>query len=209
MFETNVLLVSTLILQTKELFMGKNWDASDEAAKKLNLEDFGTPEQISDIAFMERQPKTYDETRKIMFGFINVYISSRSGLIATISKKSIKKILSGKNISESFDFKAHLMAAGNLDKLYNNAIEPWSFAFNPEKNNENLTSVRRLYSIMNYNKKLVVVKITVKEMKNSRDGNRIYSIKALDLYMDKKIEDVGILARGSSQNPPISPGTSS
>jgi hypothetical protein len=34
---------------------------------------------------------------------------------------------------------------------------------------------------MEYKNQIIVVKITVKEMKNPIDGNRIYAIKALDV----------------------------
>jgi len=83
----------------------------------------------------------------------------------------------------SYDLKAHLLAAGNIDKLYINAIEPWDFEMNPNKNNDNLVSIHRLFAPMEYEKKIVVVKITVKEMKNPNDRNRIYTIKALDVFL--------------------------
>ena len=36
---------------------------------------------------------------------------------------------------------------------------------------------------MEYNNRITIVKITVKEMKNSKDGNRIYAIKVMDLFL--------------------------
>jgi hypothetical protein len=109
---------------------------------------------------------------------------SRSGLYATISRKSIEKILSGTSVEDSHNYKAHILAAGNIKQLYTNAIEPWDFEMNSDKNNDGLVSVRRLFAPMEYENQIVVVKITVKENKNPHDGNRIYTIKTLDVFLD-------------------------
>jgi hypothetical protein len=40
---------------------------------------------------------------------------------------------------------------------------------------------------MYFNDRIVPVKITVKEMKNLKDGNRIYTLRAIDIDLDKNI----------------------
>jgi len=168
----------------KEIKVKKEpWDSSDEKAKKLQIKDFGHISQVRITASMERKCETYAHAREILSSLVGHPLTSRSGLQAVISKKSIKKILSTRSIDDSHDFKAHLLAAGNLDKLFLNAIEPWSFQMNPDKNNDSLASVHRLYAPMEYKEQIVIVKITVKEMKNPKDGNRIYAIKALDVFL--------------------------
>jgi hypothetical protein len=161
------------------------WDISDDLARTLQSADFGFSDQVRVMAHMDRQPKTYDQAREVLFSLVDHPMVSRSGLHATLSKNSIEEILSGTSKNASYDLKAHLLAAGNIDKLYINAIEPWDFEMNPNKNNNNLVSIRRLFAPMEYEKQIVVVKITVKEMKNFNDGNRIYTIKALDVFLDK------------------------
>jgi len=159
------------------------WDSSDDLARTLQSADFGLPDQVRVMAHMDRQPKTYDQAREILFSLAGHPMVSRSGLHATLSKNSIEEILSGTSKDASYDLKAHLLAAGNIDKLYINAIEPWDFEMNPNKNNNNLVSVHRLFAPMEYEKQIVIVKITVKEMKNPNDGNRIYTIKTLDVFL--------------------------
>jgi len=159
------------------------WYSSDEKAKVLQIEDFGHIGQVRIMATMERKCKTYARAREILSSLVGHPLTSRSGLQAVISRNSIDKILSSKSVNDSYESKAHLLAAGNLDKLYTNAIEPWSFQMNPNKNNDGLVSVHRLYAPMEYKEQIVVVKITVKEMKNPKDGNRIYDIKALDVFL--------------------------
>ena len=165
------------------------WDSSDKAAERLRVSDFGSVYQVSDMSRMNRFPKTYNEARKAMATFANYPLMSKSGLSATLSKKSIEKILSTKAVDGSHEFKAHLIAAGNLDKLFSTAIEPWPFEHNPNKNNDGIVAIHRLYAPMEYDRKIAIVKITVKEMKNPKDGNRIYTIKTLDADLDKKTGD--------------------
>jgi hypothetical protein len=41
---------------------------------------------------------------------------------------------------------------------------------------------------MLYNGRIVPIKLTVKETKNRNEGNRLYSLKAIDVDIDKKTE---------------------
>jgi len=185
------------MLKKREFIPGAYpWDSSDDLARTLKTEDFGPIEKVRDMAYMPRQPESYAHARKILTSLIGHTLVSNSGLQATLSKNSIDEILSGTSKDASYNLKAHLLAAGNIDKLYIHAIEPWNFEMNPNKNNSNLLSVHRLFAPMEYEEQIVVVKITVKEMKNPKDGNRIYTIKALDVLLNKKIEDASTLARG-------------
>ena len=159
------------------------WDSSDELARTLRAEDFGLPDQVRIIAHMNRQSETYAQALEILSSMVGHPMVSRSGLRAAISRKSIKKILSGTSVEDSHNYKAHILAAGNIDQLYTNAIQPWNFEMNPDKNNDGLVNVHRLFAPMEYEGIVNVVKITVKEMKNPNDGNRIYTIKTLDVFL--------------------------
>jgi hypothetical protein len=166
----------------RPLVAGKEkWDSSDEKAKELTIEMFGTPEEVREMAKPIRTARNYDDVKKILFALLDQPMESKSGLIGTISKNSIKEMLSGRAEKESFAFEAHLQAAANVDKLFSYAIEPWEFELHPEKHNENLKAIHRLYSPMEYQGRIVPVKITVKEMLNQHEGKRIYSIKAIDV----------------------------
>jgi cobalamin biosynthesis protein CobT len=163
---------------------GKN--DSTEHAFKLTLELFGTPEEVREIAKIDREAHTYEEARLALKEVVNKPLTSRSGLQATISNKTVDKILSGKAVDQSFDREAHFLAAANLEKLFSNAMEPFNFDKDTEKNNEHLKAIRRLYAPMAFNGRIVPVKFTVKEMDNERDGTRIYSLEAIDVDLDKK-----------------------
>ncbi|GHT64543.1 hypothetical protein FACS1894110_04410 [Spirochaetia bacterium] len=155
------------------------YDSSTEKAKGLTANDFGMDE-LEAIAKPVREAHTFAEARKILEGMVGRPMTSRSCLIAVLSNNSIKKILSGPAVADSVSRGAHLMAAANLDKLFANAIEPWPFELNPDKKNENVKDVHRLYAPLAYDEKIIPVKITVKEMKSETEGARIYSIEAID-----------------------------
>jgi hypothetical protein len=166
----------------------EHWSSSNEKAKELTLSMFGSPEEVREKAKMPRMANTFTEAREILNSLIGNPLESASGLIATISKNSSKEILSGKAVDNSFERKAHVLAAANVDKLFSNAVEPWIFELNPEKSNNGVKAIRRLYAPMFYNGRIVPVKLTVKEIKNRNEGNRLYSLKAIDVDIDKKIE---------------------
>jgi hypothetical protein len=154
--------------------------SSTEKAKTLIATDFGTPDEVKEKARPIRSAHTFNEARGILEDMVNRPMTSRNNLVAVLSNNSIKKILSGPAVADSMCRDAHLLAALNLNKLFSNAIEPWRFELNPAKNNDNIAEIHRLYAPLRFNDKVITVKITVKEMKSKREGNRIYSIEAID-----------------------------
>jgi hypothetical protein len=161
------------------------WDSSTEKAKELKIEDFGTLEDVREMARMPIVANSFAEARKFLESIVDKPLTSRSGLSATLSKKSIKEILNGESVGKSADLKAHLKAAANLEKLYSNAIEKWEFEINPGKNNEGLKDRKYLYAPMEYDRRILPVKITVKEYKDTAKGKRLYSIEAIDAVIKK------------------------
>jgi hypothetical protein len=117
-------------------------------------------------------------------GIVIIYDYLQSGLYATISKKSIKEILSGETVGKSFNLKAHLKAAANIEKLYSNAIEKWEFELDPHKNNDSLEDRKYLYSPMEYDGRIVPVKLTVMKYKDIKAKKRLYSIQAINVDLE-------------------------
>jgi len=72
------------------------WDSSTKKAKSLKISDFGTPDEVRSMAKMSLTAASFIEARTILLSFVDKPMISKSGLYATISKKSIKEILSGK-----------------------------------------------------------------------------------------------------------------
>jgi hypothetical protein len=155
------------------------WGSSSEKARELTANYFGADE-IKAMAKPVREAHSFDEARGILQGMVNLPMTSRTHLVAVLSNRSIKKILSGPAVADSVSTDAHLLAAATLDRLVANAIEPWAFELNPAKSNDNIKDVHRLYAPLEYQGRIIPVKITVKEMKSKLEGKRIYSIEAID-----------------------------
>ncbi|MDR3130294.1 MAG: hypothetical protein LBU18_01980 [Treponema sp.] len=86
------------------------WDSSGRKAADLKISDFGTPDEVREMAKMSKTAASFAQAREILEDIVDKPLISRSGLSATLSKKSIKEILSGEATGRSFDLKAHLKA---------------------------------------------------------------------------------------------------
>jgi len=162
--------------------MIEQWDKSREKAHELRLELWGAPEEVMAKSVPIRQA----DNRQAAMDFLkeiapNSPFTSRSGLSARLAKRSLGKIVSNAAVTASFCPEAHYLAAANIDKLYSNAIEPWEFELNPNKENTGLKARRYLYAPMAYSGKIAVVKITVKEYVDAELQNKLYSIEAVDV----------------------------
>jgi hypothetical protein len=162
--------------------MTEPWDASREKARQLRLDQWGTPEEVKAMAAPMRLASDRREATAILKEIVEYSpFTSRSGLSARLSNRSIGKIVSHAAIASSFCPEAHYLSAANIDKLYSNAIEPWAFELNPGKDNAGLKARRYLYAPMEYGGKIAVVKITVKEYADDDLENKLYSIEAVDV----------------------------
>jgi len=163
------------------------WDSSSEKAKTLKIDDFGTPEEVRVMAEMPRTATTKKEATAILKKIRSTgSLASKSGVMVSLSGKSIEKVVNDPAIHQSFSTMAHWQAAANVDKLFANAIEPWMYELNPDKNNENLKDRRYFYAPMEYDGCIVPVKITVKEYKQEGMNKRLYSVEAIDMNLWEK-----------------------
>jgi hypothetical protein len=162
--------------------MIERWDRSREKAQELRIEQWGTLEEVKEIAAPLRQASSRRAAMEHLKEIAQTNLfTSRSGLPARLSKRSLGKIVSHAAVVSSFCPKAHYLAAANIDKLYSNAIEPWKFELNPNKDNTGLKARRYLFAPMEYNGKIAVVKITVKEYEGADLQNNLYSIEAVNV----------------------------
>jgi hypothetical protein len=162
--------------------MPEPWNTSREKARELRLEQWGTIEEVKAMAAPVRRASNRREAMEYLKKIaVNSPFISRSGLSARLSNRSLGKIVSNAAVVSSFCPEAHYLAAVNIDKFFSNAIEPWLFELNPGKENYRLKARRYLYAPMEYDGKIAVVKITVKEYDNVQ--NKLYSIEAVDVDM--------------------------
>jgi hypothetical protein len=176
------------------------WDSSTAKAQELKAENWGTPEEIAEMAKMPYEADSFEQAKDYLIPLINKPLANKTGLNGIITRNSMKEILSGNTTDKSFNIKAHLKAAANIDKLFSNAIEKWKFELNPNKNNENLEDRKYLYSPMEFGGKIVPVKIALMIYKDRTAKKRIYAIEAIDVELGQKNRDVGNLAPGVTKS---------
>jgi len=165
----------------------KPWDSSTEKAKTLKIEDFGKPEEVREMAKPIRTAQNrYEATQILKEIAAKGPLTNKNGLTVTLSSDSRGKIVSSKALNTSYGQKAHFLAVANLDKLFFNSIEPWEYELNPNKNNDDLKARRYLYAPLEFDNKIIPVKITVKEYKDESLGKRLYSIEAIDVEIKAK-----------------------
>jgi hypothetical protein len=162
------------------------WDSSTERAKTLTVEDFGAPDLVEKMA----KPVRFVWDRRAAIDILKEIIrtapvlTSKSGTKARISSKSAGKLVSSDAVQASIDEKAHFLAVANVDRLFVNAIEPWKFELNPNKNNQGLKERMYLYAPLVYNGKLIPVKFTVKSYENNDLLDKLYSIEVINVNLE-------------------------
>ena len=160
--------------------MAEAWDKSREKAKELRIENWGSLDEVIIMA----EPIRQASSRHTAMNYLREISEhspfiSRSGLTARLSRRSLGKIVSHAAVINSITPEAHYLAAANIDKIFSNAIEPWEFELNPNKENAGLKARRYLYAPMQYDGEIFIVKFTVKEFENIDLENKIYAIEAV------------------------------
>jgi hypothetical protein len=167
------------------------WDSS-EKAKELKISDFGTSEEVRQMAKPIRQAKSRLEAEKALENIISnngkvkrsaIELKSNSGISAVLRRSSIGKLVSGIQ-EKGIPKEALWQAAANIDKLFTVSIEPWEFVLNPAKNNVGLKNRRVLYAPMEYAERILPVKFTVKEYLDPQAAAKLYSIEVIDIDLD-------------------------
>jgi hypothetical protein len=128
----------------------------------LQLSSFGSPDEVLGQAKPLRSATTRREASEILKMIAQQGpLTSKSGLTAHLTSKTIGKIVSSDALNKSFGVAAHYQAAVNLDRLFP----------------------------MEYEENIVIVKFTVKEYLNPDNRNNLYSIEALDIIPGQKKQD--------------------
>jgi hypothetical protein len=156
------------------------WDAVRARTSELSPGVWGTDEEVSAIAAPIREARDRRQATDILKEIAeHSPYTSKSGLTARLRRRKVGKLVSSVAVHSSFSPEAHYLAAANIDKFFPNAIEPWLFELNPNKNNEGLKSRRYLFAPMEYQGRILIIKFTVKEYHKTESN--LYSIEALDI----------------------------
>jgi len=160
------------------------YDSSNEMAKTLKAEDWGSLDEVIKMSIMMRKANSKKEAKTILFELRNKgYLknSQNSKIKPTLSRQAIKKLSNG-----------DLTIAVNIDQLFKHAIKPWEFELNPDKDNSDIEDRYYMFAPINKNGKLFPVKITILKHNDDEKGTRLYSGEIIEYELDKKNQAAGL-----------------
>lgn len=129
---------------------------------------------------MERTASNFNEVKENAKNFTGRELTNfHSGITAVVSRNALDKMLSDKAYIKSANVNIHRIAVSNADKLFENAVFGWQ---SDDKNQDrNTNAVHRAIAPLKIDDAIYIAKLTIKEFANEADGNRFYSIEAVEL----------------------------
>ena len=98
---------------------------------------------------------------------------------AFLSNKNIGKMVSASATRKSVDARVHAIAVANVDRLFSRAIT--EYTHKDRDNDKNIKQIHRVFSPFVVGDNVFVAKLTVKELVQEKEGNRLYSVEALEI----------------------------
>lgn len=147
----------------------------------------------------KRTASSFDEARAIVTEFLGEPLTNKAtGMVATISKRSLDKLVSGKAHTKSTSLEDHLMAVANIDSLFENAVQGW---VEPHKSDTvNIAGMHKMFAPLLIDNEMKLAKITVKKM-NFNQGNKIYSVETIEVENGTVPEMTEVLTGNSNIAP--------
>ena len=129
-------------------------------------------------AGMQRTASTFAEAREHARSFQGKPMTNgATGIVATVSRNNLDKMLSGKAVGKSESPAAHSMAVANLDRLFQRAVLGWS---KPDsKGDPNIKAIHRFFTPVMIDGRAMLAKMTVKETGLAGDPNPLYTVETI------------------------------
>jgi len=125
-----------------------------------------------------RTATTFQQARMAARTFQGKCLTNRqTGMSAVMSRKSLDKMLSSVAVSKSESPAVHAAAVANADHLFERAIWGWS---KPDRDGDvNILAIHRLFSTMEIEGYMKMVKLTVKQVARHDQPDVLYTIEAV------------------------------
>lgn len=126
----------------------------------------------------KRQASTFAEARDHAKEFQGQPLTnSATGIVATVSRNNLDKMLNGKAVGKSENPATHSLAVANLDALFERALLGWS---KPDSEGDpNIKAVHRFFSPVMVDGRAMLAKMTVKETAQESRPNSLYTVEAI------------------------------
>lgn len=126
-----------------------------------------------------RPARSFSQAREAAQAFISTPLRSSDGVVATVSRNNLDKMLSASAAHKSESSIEHALAVANLDVLFRSAVTGWTKT--DREGDPNIKAIRRMFALMRVDGQARLVKLTVKEFRQESQGNKVYSVESLEV----------------------------
>jgi|GEM_PF-6987949 len=124
------------------------------------------------------RPANLNEAKEHLRSLAGKEMTTADGLTARVSNNTASKMVSASAVRKSSSPSAHLAAIGSFEELFSRGSIMES---RPDRDdNHNIRAIHRVVSSMEFEGRAYDVKFTVKELVQPDQGNRVYSIEAVE-----------------------------
>jgi len=150
------------------------------AKARANMEPDPMDRYLNPFGEGLRQTFGSDAVSRVKDQFVNKPLTNRkTGLQATVSNDTLGKMLSSSARTSSVSTQAHMLALGNVDKLFERANLVLE---RPDRDNDStIRKILHFRSTMSLDGKPVGVKLMAKEFAKAEQGRRIYTLSAVEI----------------------------
>ncbi|MDP0495049.1 MAG: hypothetical protein Q7Q73_02465 [Verrucomicrobiota bacterium JB024] len=126
------------------------------------------------------ESRSFDAARELVRPILKTPIkNTETGLEAKVTSKTLKKMTSRSAVEKSVSPQAQAAAVANVQELFE---QSHLFITHPDMKGESgVKQIHRFFAPMPYKGEVLSVKLTVKEMARSEQGNIIYTLEAVDV----------------------------
>ena len=101
------------------------------------------------------------------------------GISAVLSNTNIGKMVSASATRKSVNARVHALAVANVDQLFFRATA--EYTHKDRNDDKNIKQIHRLFAPFVVDGELFAAKLTVKELVQKKEGNRLYSVESLEI----------------------------
>lgn len=126
----------------------------------------------------ERKASNFTEARQAAKAFQGTPLTNHgTGIVATVSRNNLDKMLSQKAVGKSASPELHSAAVANLDSMFERAVLGWS---KPDSEGDpNIKAIHRFFTPVLIDGKAMMAKMTVKETVQDARPNPLYTVEAV------------------------------
>ncbi|MFT3803327.1 MAG: hypothetical protein QM766_19205 [Burkholderiaceae bacterium] len=163
-----------VIRQGKGFVLAKKSQVGEKAAQPAK-----SFRQRIEAAKPVREASTFAQAREHAKTFQGRELTNdATGMVATVSRNNLDKMLNRKAVSKSESPQTHSLAVANVDALFQRAMLGWS---KPDAEGDpNIVAIHRFFAPMNTAQGARLVKLTVKETAQAHRPNPLYTVEAVE-----------------------------